>query len=316
MKIVRSRRRRGVGARALTAAWPSTGLLSAALLVSGPASAAPGMLLEDGRTSESEALAAGEQLVVEQRNGQLAFAGRSLALLEATVILGYASEVAYAIVVDGRAADGDLVAESGSMLMIPPYGANPVVQRFDAARFAASWSDRAKAARPAAFAALESVANRQRAGLRLGRFSRSRLNITAPGGASPELARRSVKGAAAVQAIRFSGQSDMAAIERSVVDRFLAALAENDAETVAALIDPVPFGNQDLRGGASDARVMMARELIDERDWKAALAGVSPERQGDGNIWKLNGAGGQGVLVMRPMGDFVFIRAIEMGGRS
>ncbi|MET0371997.1 MAG: hypothetical protein ABW039_11550 [Sphingobium sp.] len=277
------------------------------------ASALPGTLLADATSGDSATLAAGQQLLIEGQDGDLAFAGRKLALRGFTGILGYASEVAYVIVIDGRVADGTIDAERGSMLMIPPYGAAPVVQRYDAARLAASWSVPAKGARADAFAALQDVADGQKMGLRLGRLGRTRLNIAAPGGRDGELARRSVKGEGAVQAIRFSGQGDVAAIEAQVVERFLAALSAGDVDGVAGLMDPVPFGNVDLRGGAAEARRMMARALVEQRDWEAALSGVTPVREGRGNVWKL---GGTGVLVLRPMGDFVFVRAIEMGGQS
>ena len=288
--------------------------LAALALASAPASADPGILLAAARPGDSDSLGAGDQLLLEDRSGPLSFAGRALVLDGFTGILGYSSEAAYILVIDGRVMDGARRVTPGKMLLIPPYGTEPSVQRFDAARLRASWSEAARQSRPDTYARLGSIAAGQNRGLFLGRLSRTAFNVAAPAGVDDELAGRTVRGADAVQAIRFSGESDPAAIERRVVDTFLAALAAGDVEGVAALMDPVPFGNTDLRGGAADARLAMARLLIGQRDWAGLLREASVARQGAGNVWTLSAPDMRGTLALRPMGDFVFVRTIEVGG--
>lgn len=290
-------------------------LFTGLLMAGAPAAAEPGILLADARPGDSEALATGDQLLLTGREGALRFAGRELRLAGFSGIVGFASEVAYVVVIAGEARDGALRAAAGQMLLIPPYGAAPSVQRFDAARLRARWSAAARTAEPASFAQLGALAARQHRGLFFGRLARTSFNVAAPGGAERELAGRSVRGAGAVRDLRFSGRSDPAAVERGIVEMFLAALVAGDAERVASLMDPVPFGNTDLRGGAAEARLAMARLLIGQRDWSAALSGAQAERDGQTNNWRLNGPAGRGAIALRPMGDFAFVRAIEMGGR-
>lgn len=304
-----------LGVRRVCSASTRFGALALMLLAAAPAAAEPGILLADARPADSASLATGDQLLLTGSNATLQFAGRELRLEGFSGILGFASEVAYVVVLDGQARDGSTQVEPGRMLLIPPYGAAPSVQRFDAARLRARWSAAARVAQPASFQHLSLLAAGQHRGLFFGRLARTSFNVAAPGGAEQELAGRTVRGSGAVRDLRFSGQRDPAAVERGVVDMFMAALAAGDAERVASLMDPVPFGNTDLRGGASEARVAMARSLIAERNWGAALQGASVERANETNDWRLTSAAGAGTITLRPMGDFVFVRAIEMGGR-
>lgn len=277
------------------------------------AQAETGMLLDSGAPGQSAALEAGALLLLENRDGPLSFAGHELGQQRFTGILGYASEVAYVIVIDGVVANGDDQVRPGQMLLIPPYGSAPVVQRYDAARLLPKWSDAARRSAPAIFASLQAIADRQRTGIRIGRFSRSSVNVSAPGGQASEVARRSLKSAQAVQGIRFSGETDMARIEAKVVERFLAGIASGDVETVAALIDPEPFGDTNLSGEPSAARRLLAESLIRQHDWKRLLAGTHPVRQADGNLWRIEGGDTPGVLLLRPVADFVFVRGIRLG---
>jgi len=279
-----------------------------------PALAEQGLLLSDGQPRGSESLAAGEQLVIETRSGPLRFGGRSLDLADFTGLLGYSSEVAYVVVIAGQVREGGRRVGPGRMLLIPPYGGAPIVQRYDARRLMESWSQSVRTARAEAFTRLAAIAQSQGRGVFFGRLARTNFNVAAPGNAERELAGRTVRGGGAVQAIRFSGTADPAAIERRVIDGFVAALLAGDAVAVAALMDPVPFGNTDLRGGAAEARLTMARALIAQRDWGALLREASVARAGEGNDWTVSGPGGRATLALRPMGDFVFVRTIEVGG--
>jgi hypothetical protein len=279
------------------------------------AAAQDGTLLRDQRPGDAAALATGEQLLVEGQDGELAFAGRRFAAAGFTGVLGYSSEVAYVAVIAGAVAIDGRSAGAGRMVLLPPLGGKARVERFDAARFAESWPQPAREARPASYAALGRIAGEQRRGVFFGRLGRTRLNVAAPGSADQELAARTVRGGEAVRAIRFAEASAPEQVEQAVAQAFVAALAAGDAERLAALMDPVPFGNTDLRGGASEARLTMARALLARRDWPRLLAGVSLTRDGTGNDWTLAGPLARGVVRLRPMGDFVFVRTIELGGQ-
>jgi len=182
-------------------------------------------------------------------------------------------------------------------------------ERFDAMRFAEQWSAAAHAASPEAYASLESISRRQRLGLFFGRYGQTGFNVAASGSVARERVNRNVLGAEAVREVRFSGESDAAAIERRVVSDFLNALGEGDAETVAALLDPTLFGGRALSGGAREARLAAAYALIESRDWRAAVGAGEPAP--DGGYWR---AGAMRVA-LRQVEDFTFVRAVQESGR-
>ncbi len=284
--------------------------LAVALAALGSAAhAEPPILLSDARPSTPDSLATGEQLLLSQETGPLRFAGRDLQLTNFSGVIGYANDVAYVVVVEGAVRDGARQAAAGRMLLLPPYGAPAGVQRYDAGRLARQWSGPARAARPQAFSRLNLIASSQSSGLFFGRLSRTSFNAAAPAGARREMAGRALLGAPAVRAIRFDGQSDAASVERRIVTAFRDALAVGDAETVAALMDPTPFGGRALAGGAREARLLSARGLIASRDWRASFAGADPA-PGQG-FWQV----GSLRLTLRNVDDFTFVRTIEGGVR-
>lgn len=275
--------------------------------VTPPASAEPGVLLADARAADTDNMATGDQLLLTGRDGALRFAGRELGLTGFSGILGYASEVAYVVVIEGEVRAGGTRVGRGRMLLIPPYGATTSVQRFDAGRLRDRWSAAARTAQPAAFERLDALAAGQHRGLFLGRLSRTRFNVTAPRGAERELAGRALLGEPTIRSIRFDARSDAAAVERRIVDAFRAALLASDVEAVAALLDPMPFGGRRLGGGAREARVVAARTLVASRDW-AALFGSAEPVAAEGQ-WRIGGAR----LTLRNVDDFAFVRTIEGG---
>ena len=250
---------------------------------------------------------------LDAQTGTLAFAGQRITLSGATGLTGMSSEVAYVAVSQGTATADGKVARAGQMLLIPPYGAAVSVQRFDASRLLASLNPQTRPALPNLAAQLTAIKAGQQRAIWLGRLGRTNYNVAAPGTGDAELAARTVTGVAAVQNIRYSGEANPTTISQKVVDTFLSALARGDAATAASFLDPVPYGTSDLRGGASDARLMMARELIAQHPWATLLKDSAANRAEEDNTWKIVGPSGQGELVLRPMGDFIFVRSINVG---
>lgn len=286
---------------------------AAMLILADSAHAQTGVVLKDLRPGDSKSLATGEQLLVENRDGEIAFAGRLFQGSGFTGVLGYSSEVAYVAVISGELVVDGRTARRGRMVLLPPLGARAQIERFDASRFAESWPQAARDTHGASYAELAALARSQGRGVALGRLGRTRLNVAAPGSADQELAARTVKGSEAIRTIRFAQVSAPAQVEQAVARSFVDALAAGDAETVASLMDPVPFGNTDLRNGAAEARLAMARSLIARRNWRSLLADASLTRDGTGNDWALSSPNANGRLRLRPMGDFVFVSTIEMG---
>lgn len=282
------------------------GAVAAMLLAAAsPAAAEDGIRLADAAAANSETMATGDQLLLTGRDGPLRFAGRDLTLSGFSGILGYASETAYVLVIDGEMSEGSRRIGPGRMLLIPPYGAPSDVQRFDAARLRDRWGDQARAAQPAIYERLDTLAGRQASGLFFGRLGRTSSNVTAPRGPERELAGRTLLGNPSIRAIRFDGQAGAAAVERRIVDAFRAALMSGDAPAAAALMDPMPFGGRALGGGAREARLLAARALIASGDWPSLLGSGEPE-QADGR-WRL----GRITLTLHRVDDFAFIQHIE-----
>lgn len=288
----------------------ATALLSALALsaaLATPAEAETGILLADARSAEHASLDTGQQLLLENRSGAFTFAGQRLDLDGFTGVVGYSNELAYVTVIEGSASAGEVRAERGWMLMLPPYGGEPMRERFDAIRFSQQWSEVARGAAPKAYASLEALGRRQGLGVFFGRYGQTGFNVAASGSADRERARRALLGAEAVRDVRFSGENDPHAIEQRVVTTFLAALIEGDAEAVAALMDPTPFGGRALAGGAQEARVATARTMIASRDWRALIGSAEPTLS-DGQ-WR---AGAVRVR-LRSVDDFTFVGLVQGG---
>lgn len=291
-------RRGGLGVCALVA------LGSLPLLT---AQADPGILLGDARASDSSTLATGEQLLLTSRTSEISFAGRKISLSGFTGIVGYANELAYIVVLDGSASTGSAKATVGHLLILRPYGAEASVEQFDAARLLAKWSDAAKAAAPDAYASLERIKGGQDLGVWFGRLGQTSFNVAASGSAREEMATRKLMGNETVRGIRFSGASEPQAVEQLVATRFVDALKAGDAKTVAALMDPTPFGGRALAGGADDARLMAARALATSRNWTQVAGSAAPTLQ-DG-AWRAGGV----TVELRNIDDFVFVSRISGG---
>lgn len=288
-------------------------LLGALALLPQPASAKAVIASSGSLQQQIASLATGDQLVVEGQGGTIDFAGREISLIDATAILGYASEVAYLTVIDGSASLGDLTAGRGKMLVIPPFGSEPGVERFDAGRLADSLSKQRGVNDTAAFASLEGLAQGQRTGLFFGRLVRTSFNLTTLGSAQDELDRRSRVGGAAIREARFAAPAPGTDIEQSIVERFLAALAGGDVAGVAQMLDPLPYGYGNLAGGGSEARLIMARVLVAERDWQGFAA--EPPTKSDNTEWVASGSGGKAVINLRRTTDFAFIQSIKVEER-
>lgn len=271
------------------------------------ASAQAGILLNDGSPAQSATLATGEQLLITGQSGALPFAGRQIALSGFSGIVGYSNELAYVVTLDGSSAiDGD-VASPGHMLIIRPYGAPVSVEPFDAIRLSGKWSDAARLAAPQAYAALGRIREGQELGVWFGRLGQTSFNVAASGSARHEKSTRTLMGHEAVRDIRFSGASDPMAVEQLVATTFLDGLKAGDAQTVAALLDPTPFGGRGLGGGGDEARLMAAASLIASRNWTQVAGTGAPQLTG--GAWRA----GEAAVQLRTIDDFVFVSRISGG---
>ncbi len=273
-----------------------------------------GLQISDDTVTQFDQLASGEQLVLTDRNGIIQFAGRTFNLSGFSGIVGFASEIAYVVTITGTAETEGKSAKSGQMVMIPPFGGNVAVERFDAARLRDAWDEGIKISAAKAYAALDDLVKKQSRGLFLGRLGRTTFNVTASGRASQELAKRSIVGGATVTNIRFSSKESSDGIEQHIVNDFINALMRGDAQSVAEIMDPMPFGNSDLRSGGDEARLLLAQSLIGERNWKTIIGNAEAKRdQNIDDLWVIRGPVSRTYIKLRRTTDFAFVSTIRTG---
>lgn len=288
-------------------------IVSALLCLSQSAapSHAQGLKLSDGSPSQFSSLATGEQLVLENYGGPIEFAGKEVTLSDFSGIIGYASDLGYIVVIDGIAKTEGRDAARGRIMMFPPFGEQVSVASFDAGRLLDVWNEEILNDAAGTYASLNKLAKHQSRGIFFGRLGRTSFNVAASGLASHELANRTIVGDKIVRDIRFQQQSDDQSIPSKVVDLFVRALVEHDAHSLAQLMDPLPFGNSDLRSGASEARLAMAEALLEERNWKAELGSNPSFLDLGNNRWRLSGQSRRTIIALRPTKDFIFIKSIS-----
>jgi len=260
---------------------------------------------------EIQAISAGEQIPISDYSGSFEFSGHQIEFSNFSGVLGRSSDIAYIIVADGSAQKANEDATAGRVLMLPPYGGQADVQRFDAKRFLQSWPAEKQDELGSVHAALKDVAKDQRWLVFFGRYESTEFNLAAPGSAKQELARRSLVGGDVISDIRFSAAGDPAALEKMIVERFVSALSSGDADTVAMLMDPTPFGRSDLRGGADGARRLTAQRLVASQDWSNKL--LNADVSGRDGVWNANSGQFETTIILKPLGDFAFIQSINTG---
>src|SRR5690606_30165940 len=153
---------------------------------------AQGLRYANGSADQFDTLASGDQLVLEDRSEMIQFAGHEINLSGFSGIIGYASDIAYELVISGSASIGDKSAEPGSLTKVRPYGGDSSIERFDAVRLRDFWDENNKISMPQVYASLDKLDNGQAKAIFLGRFGRTNFNVAASGRASQELAKRTV----------------------------------------------------------------------------------------------------------------------------
>jgi len=277
-----------------------------------PVSTISAVSLKSGQAVSPNRLETGDQAVIENESGALAFAGYDIALDNVSGAMGYSSAAGYVVVASGAATADGVTARAGEILILLPGGEGAIAQLYDARRYAGSWDASTADAHPAVYQQLNAVAGRQKWKLFFGRLTPTSFNIAAPGSADQESARRTVYGAESVRQLRFA-HADDADLDRKVVEMFAEALLLGDVATVAALMDPAPFGGSDLRYGAEDARMLMAGNLLESADWQARLDDAGYQPIAGGEVWVIDNGIYRTGIVLRRDENISFVHAVNTG---
>lgn len=256
-------------------------------------------------------LATGDQLVIQNVSGEVRFGGQAIALEGFSGIAGFGSEIAYLITIAGAAQLGEgaqkLAAQPGRMLLVPPFGQEPDVQRFDARRLHDALASEEAVSGMQAAAMLDDLARSQDRGVFLGRLGRTSFNVATMGSAAQELGRRERVGGTHIRNVRFTGDAAADGMEAQIVARFLAALAAGQSAVVAEMLDPLPYGMGAMATGGDKARLAMASSLIGQADWSSMAS--APLEQIDETLWRA----GAVTIGLRRTSEFAFIETIEVG---
>ena len=268
-------------------------------------------LLKNGEAVQFDGLHTGDQAIIENASGAFSFAGQELVTSSYSGVLGVSSQASYIMTINGRVEVGGEVAGPGEIIIILPYNQGISVEKFDAGRFVSAWPSDAAERHSKAYSDLQTIANSQESRIFWGLYETTAFNVSAPGSAEIEQARRSIVGGKSVQKIRFSGDMDPARIEQDVVDAYTMALINKDAQTIAELTDPNLFGGSDLRGNGNGARLLLASNIIKDQDWKANLAQSRFKRTENNNIWSLSNDRGNASIHLMLKGDFIYVSNIN-----
>ena len=256
-------------------------------------------------------LATGDQLVLDTYTGSLEFAGAQVDFDRFSGVLGYATEAAYVVAIDGSASIDTHRAKRGRMLLIAPFGNGIVQERFDARRLLASLAESPKAAEfSSVLRSLGDLAGNQGRGVWLGRLTRTDFNVATMGSKEDELARRSRVGGTAIRAARYMTAGNDTPTEQVIVEKFVAALTGADAAAAGQFLDPLPYGNGAIRE-SDRARHLAAQALISQHDW-SGFSEAKMVRSGDLE-WTAQGRDKQAVITIRRTSEFAFIETIQVG---
>ena len=285
----------------------AAGLAAGLTTLSAPAQA-DAIQAHGGDLSEQLAmLATGDQLVIEDYNGEVSFGGHTVVLEQFSGVAGYGTEVAYLITVSGEAGLDEIDVKPGQMLLVPPFGQTPDKQRFDAARLLEALASDPAVSGLTTVAMLEHLAADQSRGIFLGRYGRTSFNVATMGSTRAEMGRRERVGGVHVRKARFGSDAAPGAIEQQIVAQFLAALAQGDAAAVAQMLDPLPYSGGMMGEAGEKARLAMAASLIETRDW-SAFAAATPEEVEE-TVWRA----GEAVIGLRRTSEFAFVESIQVG---
>ena len=249
------------------------------------AASASGQAISDENSTGFSKVGVGERQIIRNAEGSQQYAGATLELENFTGLIGRSSDISFIAVIDGEVRGTRKKAGSGHVLIFTPYGGKVVREGFDAAALMASLSE--DELDGVVQDALEKLVRKQKRGMFWGLYRPTAFNLTAPGSANAELARRTVVGAQVIQDIRYSNPATPEDAERAIISAFQDALISGDVVAVAALLDPTPYGGTDLRGGAVQAREVVARRLIQSRNWPVELNAAEPKIDPSGAFWRL-----------------------------
>jgi len=263
--------------------------------------------LDDGTPTNLANVLPGDQLVAQGVSGTQSFAGQEVLLDQFTGVFGASADLAYVMVMDGTLVHAGESLGAGKILMIPPFGGSPAVERFDAERFMASLPQGSEVRFAGLSSALAQVIDNQSSAKWWGIVSPTNMSANAPSGLAVEQTKRELVTHPGLQGLRFSAIADEAELERRTVETFVAAAMRGEADLVAALLDPDQFfGTQLTAGGAGGARALAARQVVQTLRPVSADLGAP-----DGNVWAVQTANGARYLATRRLGDFIFITSIS-----
>jgi hypothetical protein len=246
-----------------------TGILVAAIITPLPVCVkaqsnqqAPGGSLQSQEGAQLFSLANGER---RQFLGNY-FAAKG----NAQFIRNISSEFVTLAVISGELTWDESRAIAGQAIVIPITNANRIeVLEFDAARLLATIDNNWLAqVRPN----LEQISHRQKRKIFWGLLEQTGVNTSAPVPSQIERVRQSYLSQPAVVELRRRSFGNRSLLQSLTVSKFKDAMIANDGETIAALLDPLPFSDTNDNSQVwQNARRSFAENLLKDAAMKAAF---------------------------------------------
>ena len=221
------------------------------------------------------------------------------------------SEFVSIAVISGELTHLNRTAGPGQIFIIPIAAKEVLLHDYDAALLRATLPKETLALLDQP---LKAIAKTQKTKLFWGLLEPTRLNIAAPINPIIESARQSYLSAPAIVELRHKSSGDFGLLQTNTVQTFIDALLRDDGETVAALIDPMPFSDatNDTKTWQS-ARRSFADTLLQDRAIKQSLSDAQVTKDASTGQFSISGKNGPPYILTTVQRDSaVFIGAFEV----
>ncbi len=255
-----------------------------------------------GRSGVFARLEAGESL---------SFLGLSLtSAADSAVFVSASADFVFAACLEGEIRVGEAEAGPGKLILWQPGGAAPQSFNFDVKRFLATTSISLDAGLQSS---LDALVARQKRLMFWGVLQPVNLNVQAVRAPVIEPARRAYLRRPAVIQLRLRHRT-MGELARGVAAKFVGALRDGDAETVADLLDPTLFvakGAGIASGSWQSVRRAFAARLAGQ-NWRARLAAdAALQATGNAGVWYAAGSPTGFAVTLAAFDGMLFVRSVK-----
>lgn len=225
------------------------------------------------------------------------------------VLLGASADMVYAACLKGSIRAGDAAAKPGQLILWRPGGAAPESHDFDMRRYLASSSIRFN---PDIQAELDETVRAQDEQLYWGSLQRTTTNVQSLSAPITEQMRRDYLRRPAVIQLRLKN-STIGGLAKGVAETFATALASGDSTTIADLLNPILFAqeNKGLAGGDwKRMRRGFAARLADLK-WSSNIEPASVQETDNAGVWRVRSGSTDYLITLGAYDGMTFVNSVK-----